>query len=208
IPLTDHTRLAPAVAAIGYGLSSAEAGASSAGQRRLLDDVAIECIPGDEALACGGPLLGGLGPGEFLVSAGLCAGDSGAGAFEEASFGAGDYVALGVLARGETDPLDPRNCAGGIFTRLDLWHDFLVAAAGGAAQAGRYPVPSWAGDAADASAPDASSAGAPPRVGSACSSVGKPPEAGDGFALFGLILLVGRAVRRTARRRGSIQHLS
>ena len=220
IPVTDHAQLAPTLAAIGYGLSSADAGVSSAGQRRVLSDVPIECIPGDPTLGCAAPLLAGLGAGEFLVSGGLCAGDSGAGGFEQTSFGAGTYLALGVLARGETDPLDATRCAGGIFTRLDLWRDFLLSAAGSAAQAGGYALPTWAAaEPADSAAPvDGASPSSPvlaARVGAACSSVGKGPNGGDSFAFFGLILLVGRAVRRfadarldRARRRGAIQHLS
>jgi hypothetical protein len=145
IPLTDHARLPPTIAAIGYGLPSAapEGGAAAGGTRRLLTDVPIECIPGDPSLACAAPILAATAPGEMRIGGGVCDGDSGSGAFAGTLFTSGTVLLLAVLSRGETDGIDPTLCAGGTYTRLDVWRDFLVQAAIEAAQSGGYPAPDW-----------------------------------------------------------------
>jgi hypothetical protein len=180
IPLTDHARLEPAVTTIGYGLTSAapvEGGVAMAGYRRSRQDVPIECVVGDPdpALACPAGDVALVASGEFVTGDGACEGDSGGGAFEQSSFGAGGVLELGVLSRGGVDPDDATRCVGGTYTRLDVWRDFLVGNAQAAAGQGRYPAPAWVGGGALAN--DAGSTG-PLRVFGGCAAARLPPGPG------------------------------
>ena len=88
---------------------------------------------------------------------------------------------LGVLSRGSTDG-DASTCSAAIYTRMDAFRSFIVAAVTTAAADGAYTVPSWtiavpddgvypdAGATPDAatSGSDSGTSGGPPGLGGAC----------------------------------------
>jgi hypothetical protein len=82
-------------------------------------------------------------PREFITEGGTCAGDSGSGAYEQASVDKGAPYVMGVLSRaleaGAT-------CVDSAYTRTDAFAPLIVAAARKAALAGGYPLPAWAND--------------------------------------------------------------
>ncbi|WP_394836268.1 trypsin-like serine protease [Pendulispora rubella] len=136
-PLTDpgYDR---AVAAIGYGAIS-PAG-KGAGTRRIRENIAIACIPGDAKIGC--PKDDELRASEFITDDGTCQGDSGSGAFEQRSYAAGKAVTFGVLSRGGQDH-DADKCVGAVYTRVDAFRDLIVNAALEAARDGAYEPPAW-----------------------------------------------------------------
>jgi hypothetical protein len=143
------------VTAIGYGVDTpTDTSGSTAGTRRIKENVALECIPNDpnpseSALNCfaanptQAPMY--LTASEFMSGDSTCEGDSGSGAFEQSNFDAGRWVAFGVLSRGGTSP-DGTTCIQPIYSRFDAWTSLLVSAASEAASMGGYAVPSWAVD--------------------------------------------------------------
>jgi hypothetical protein len=118
----------------GYGGTGDAAGSDS--QRRHVH-ADVFCVAGLESCSSitnGEPLF----PGEFVVNANVCAGDSGGGAFDTQG------SVLGTLARsvGSTQP-----CSYGVYTRLS-GHTLLIArAARAAAEAGAYPAAAWVANA-------------------------------------------------------------
>lgn len=160
-PLTDRARYPSLRAtAIGYGTTSP--GTNTEGTRRLRAGVAIQCVPGDAAIDCDPKLAFGGTANEFLTGDGVCDGDSGSGAFEQASFDKGQFVVLGSLSRAGVS-VDGTSCLAGVYTRLDAWRDFVAAVGTFAAQRGGYAPPGWtvAAPSADAGA-DAGAAVAAP----------------------------------------------
>jgi secreted trypsin-like serine protease len=152
--LTDHSTWATSVAAIGYGLDSPldEAG-TSAGTRRIRQDIGIVCIPDDSTFTncyADPSVQSRVAAAEFESGDGTCEGDSGSGAFDQTQYTAGNAVAFGVLSRGGGDP-GSATCTGSVYSRFDAWGGLLVSAANEAAQMGNYPVPAWATQQAAAS---------------------------------------------------------
>jgi hypothetical protein len=169
-PMTDSS-YSTSVTAIGYGIDTPtdEAGVS-AGVRRIKENVPLFCIPGGTAVPdcfSNAAWEQAITSAEFVSGdASTCEGDSGSGAFDQASFGAGQWTAFGVLSRG-TVSSDGKTCIQPIYERFDAWAPLLVQAAKQAAAAGGYSAPSWA-TATPSAVPDA---GAPPAA---------PRDAGGG----------------------------
>jgi hypothetical protein len=185
-PMTDHMRYSTTETAIGYGVTMP--GNHDQGTRRSRQNIQILCIPGDPDAACGSIVGPTISPREFLVSSGLCEGDSGSSAFEQIAFTSGQYVTLGVLSRGGAN-MAGTSCIDAVYTRLDAWASLVVDTAKKAAAAGNYTVPAWATMPlamvpADAGLPDTpdddagtADAGQPPGGDAAV------PDATSGFAL-------------------------
>jgi hypothetical protein len=148
-PMTDHTVYSTNVAAIGYGISTPtdEAGVTS-GTRRIKENIALYCIPNDTSFAnCfSDPMASQILAADEFVSgnASTCEGDSGSGAFDQASFNRGQWVAFGVLSRGAVSS-DGQTCIQPIYSRFDAWGPLLIGTAQQAASMGGYSAPVWAG---------------------------------------------------------------
>lgn len=140
-PMSDHTVYSPTVTAIGYGITSAtDMSGTSAGTRRIRQNVALTCIPGDSTFPnCARDY--DMTAAEFASGNGTCEGDSGSDAYEQDNFNAGRWVGFGVLSRGGDSG---STCLGGIYTRFDAWSALIIDAATQAATAGGYDVPGWA----------------------------------------------------------------
>jgi hypothetical protein len=137
--LMSDPQYAHEYSAIGYGRTKPDDASVPApsGTRRRLDGVQVTCIPGDASKPCGDPKQSLM---EFNGGDGLCAGDSGSGAFEKNSFAAGAPVTFGVLSRAGAD------CKTSSYTRFDAHRDFVITVAKGAsANFTLYPEPSWTG---------------------------------------------------------------
>ncbi len=159
-PITDHQTWATSVTAIGYGIDS-PSDTNSAGVRRIKQDIALTCIPGDTTIpdCMADPAAAQLmTAAEFQSGDGTCEGDSGSGAFDQNLFDAGTWTSFGVLSRGNDVP-GATTCTGAIYTRFDAWASLLVEAANEASAAGGYPLPVWVSDAVAASSGGASSGG-------------------------------------------------
>jgi Trypsin len=145
--MTDHSVWATTVAAIGYGVDSpTDTTGSSAGTRRIKQDISLVCIPNDSSFTnCySDPSAKSLvAADEFESGDGTCEGDSGSGAFDQTQYSAGKWVAFGVLSRGGQSN-DQTSCVGSVYSRFDAWGGLLVSAAQQAAQAGNYALPAWA----------------------------------------------------------------
>lgn len=176
-PVSDRRRYGSTFTAIGYGND----GTTGSGVRRIRENIPIYCMPGDARRSCG-PLTNTstLGQAEFVAGDGLCSGDSGSSALEQASFNRGEPVAIGVVSRAGLS--DAGVCTSSVYSRLDLFRDLIVDAAKKAATRGRYPVPSWTEPAppeADAGA-DAAAKTEPLPLGEAC---GADAECASGTCL-------------------------
>lgn len=145
-PMTDHSVWATTVTAIGYGEDSPLDG-SSAGTRRIKEDIGLVCIPKDTSFVdCYADTANEsiLTASEFESGDGTCEGDSGSSAFDQTQFDDGNWVSFGVLSRGNQAGGDGTTCTGAIYSRFDAWASLLESAATEAAQAGNYPLPAWA----------------------------------------------------------------
>jgi hypothetical protein len=136
-PMTDRGRYGLSVTAIGYGVTSPSG--DGGGTRRIRQNIAIQCIPGDPEIPCGKPQ--GVEPTEFVTGDGTCQGDSGSSAYEQGSFDRGSPVTLGVLSRGGQNG---DTCLGAVYTRTDQFRELVVAAALQGAKDGGYAAPAWA----------------------------------------------------------------
>jgi hypothetical protein len=147
-PMTDHRAYSTAVTAIGYGVSTpTDTSGTSAGVRRIKENVRLVCIPNDKIFVDCFSYPNArqfIDPKEFEGGDGTCEGDSGSGAFDQGSFANGKWVAFGVLSRGGGTP-EGGTCIGSLYTRFDAWSQLLVDAAGQAAAMGGYSPPSWTG---------------------------------------------------------------
>lgn len=187
--MTDRAKVGASVAVAGYGVTAPDA--KDAGQRRLRTDVPIVCIPGDAKRGCS--LYDS--DREFSTEGSVCFGDSGSGAYEQASVDRGDPIVLGVLSRGAAIG---KTCGDALYTRTDRYARLIVETAVLAAKRGGYAAPAWAGSASgdagvDAS-PDASStrdasssadggrdASAPPVDAGASADSGSTVDAGPAY---------------------------
>ncbi len=157
--MTDPNAYSTKVTAIGYGIDTpTDTQATSAGSRRIKQDIALTCIPNDKtfvdcfASAAARQILTST---EFVSGdASTCEGDSGSSAFEQTHFSQGQWVSFGVLSRGGVST-DGKTCVQPVYSRFDAWAPLLLEAANQAAAAGGYDAPAWA----VASAPTSSDAG-------------------------------------------------
>jgi hypothetical protein len=127
--------------AIGYGLEAPD-DTTSSGIRRTLENIPIECIPGDptRALACSPEADSNIAPGEFAAGNGPCEGDSGSSAYEQDNFNKGTFLSLGVLSRGGSSG---NICEGSVYTQLYPWQSLILSAAKEAQAMGGYEPLGW-----------------------------------------------------------------
>jgi MYXO-CTERM domain-containing protein len=151
-PLLDTSRLiahaslfARKYTAIGYGLTNATGSPEDSGQRRILQNIPLSCVPGDTKSFLDCNRIDGassiIGQSEFIGGDGTCQGDSGSSAYEQNMFDSGSRLSLGVLSRGGADG---NNCVGAVYSRTDSWADLILQAATYAQQQGGYTMPEWA----------------------------------------------------------------
>jgi MYXO-CTERM domain-containing protein len=170
-PMTDHTVYSTTVTAIGYGVSTpTDTTGTTAGIRRIKENVALTCIPNDKTFTdCFPSMAAELTAAEFVSGNATCEGDSGSNAFEQSNFDAGKWVAFGVLSRGGTMG---GTCVGGIYSRFDAWSSLITDAATQAAAMGGYPLPSWAAQDGGTSGPLDAGSDSPTRDASTASDAG------------------------------------
>ena len=138
----DSKYFVPSFTAVGYG-RTAPANGSFAGEgtRRILGNIDVRCIPGSPTIDCPPQ----LNEAEFVGGDGICQGDSGSSAYDQASFDAEAPISFGVLSRGGASP-DGTQCQGSLYSRFDAHRDFVLAAAKEASENWtKYPEPSWTG---------------------------------------------------------------
>ena len=177
--MTEHPRYQTEIAAIGYGITGP--GRSDEGTRHLREHIPLVCTPGDETIPCSSLADYDITAAEFVVKEGVCTGDSGGSAIEQASLESAP-VTFGVLSRAAETAT---RCAEATFTRTDAFKEFLVAGAEEAASAGDYPLPAWAGGtapqpagASDAGVPADAAAPAPMSTASSTGCAVAVPDAG------------------------------
>ncbi len=194
-PMSDPSYSA-SVTAIGYGVDTpTDDAGSTAGIRRIVENVPLQCVPGDRAFddCPSGGNGNGFTTSEFESGvASTCEGDSGSSAFDQGSFDAGKWVSFGVLSRGGVSA-DGKTCTDPVYERFDAWGQFLIDAAKRAASVGGYGPPAWAREQPVAEA-------AVTRSATGCAV--HPGASGLGsWASAGLAALVlGLGVARRARR--------
>jgi hypothetical protein len=186
-PLTDPTR-STTITAIGYGIDTpTDDAGTTAGTRRIKENVALSCIPNDPNFVdCFSDPSASqyMTVGEFISGdQTTCEGDSGSSVFDQAQFNAGKWVSYGVLSRGSVSS-DGLNCVQPIYTRFDMWSSLVVDAARTAAAAGRYALPSWASatTTTDAGSSSDSAMTTVPEAATASSSGGSEGGASGGTA--------------------------
>ncbi len=169
--MSDHTRYSTTVTAIGYG--DTDAVTMDAGERHILENVNLVCIPNDPDIPCG--VQSQITNNEFVSGNSTCEGDSGSSAYEQTNFNKNIPVSFGVLSRGSTSG---DTCEEPIYTRTDAWSSFIVSTALTAATAGGYTPPPWtqppppadAGTSTDSggTAPDGAALPPPGTLGAPC----------------------------------------
>jgi hypothetical protein len=161
-PMTDHSTYASEITAIGYGITTpTDTQGTTAGTRRIRQNIPLQCISGDPTMNCLPALASEVSSNEFVATDGTCEGDSGSGAFDQKSFDQCTFQAFGVLSRGGVST-DGTTCQGSVYTRFDQYSQLLVATATQAAKAGNYALPAWAGGTGSSSnvgCPDAAGGG-------------------------------------------------
>jgi hypothetical protein len=136
--MSDRSRVGTTIVAMGYGITNPNA--KDSGIRRLREGIPIVCVPGDGP--CADRTMAALTDSdrEFVTAGYVCSGDSGGGAFDQASFSRGTPYVLGALSRG---PQTERHCLAAIYSRTDAHADWILPAARRAAALGGYPKPAW-----------------------------------------------------------------
>ncbi len=164
--------------AVGYGTT----GSSGLGTRRVATDVPVACVGADCEISVVQETEWVAGDGFF------CRSDSGAPAIDASG------RVIGIVSKG----IDP--CNGPILSSVHAWRDWLRAVGRDAAEAGDYPVPSWAALAPPdmGASPDAGSAdaGVTPDLGSAGADDGGCSVAGSGDLPFVLLVAMAWLRRR------------
>lgn len=161
----DRTRYGGTIQAIGFGVTSF--GANDSGVRRFRPNVPVLCIPGSPNNNYRESCPTGFPPKEMAGGDGVCPGDSGSGAMDQASL-ASTPIVLGVVVRTSDNG---GNCEGSAITRADSWRDFIVEGARNAsANWTLYPEPSWTTLVPAPPKPDppAGTTGAVKKLGEAC----------------------------------------
>jgi secreted trypsin-like serine protease len=136
--LTEVIDKTSTVATIGYGIT--RPAANDEGIRRLLQDVPVVCVPGDDELPCTPLTDYGITATEFVAAYGSCTGDSGASAFAQSSLDTAP-VSYGVLSRASESG---SKCIDAVYTRTDSFAELIIASARDAAATGGYDIPAWA----------------------------------------------------------------
>ncbi|MGH7282714.1 MAG: trypsin-like serine protease [Polyangiaceae bacterium] len=134
----SDTKYEKKITAIGYGVTSATG--QDSGTRRIRQDIAVQCIPGDTSTDCTQSF--DVADNEFEAGDGTCSGDSGSSAYEQANYTAGTPLTFGMLSRGGEQG---DTCIGSVYTRTDKWAALIRQTAQEAASTGGYPAPAWAG---------------------------------------------------------------
>jgi MYXO-CTERM domain-containing protein len=139
-PMSDRTRIGSTIVAMGYGITNPSA--KDSGIRRFREGIQIVCIPGDPIAPCEERSVSALTESdrEFITAGYVCSGDSGGGAFDQASFDRGAPYVLGALSRG---PQTESRCLAAIYSRTDAHAEWILAAARRAAAWGQYAKLSW-----------------------------------------------------------------
>jgi hypothetical protein len=148
-PMTDHSAYTTVATAIGYGVDTpTDTMGTSAGVRRVKQNIKLACIPNDKTFTDCFSYPNArqfISPNEFEGGDGTCEGDSGSGAYDQGSFNNNKWVAFGVLSRGGGTP-EGGTCLGSVYTRFDSsWAQLLIDTAGQAALMGGYNPPTWTG---------------------------------------------------------------
>ena len=142
-PITDHSVYSEQITAIGYGIDDpTDTMGTSAGTRRIRQNIPISCIPNDPTFDCYPQFQGIVASNEFQAADGTCEGDSGSGAYDEESFDQGVWKSFGVLSRGTTST-DGKTCIDAVYTRFDSYSQLLIDTANTAAKMGGYTPPAW-----------------------------------------------------------------
>ena len=136
--MANHDKYEKKITAIGYGVTSATG--QDSGTRRIKQNIAIDCIPGDPTTDCKQAF--DVADTEFEAGNGTCSGDSGSSAYEQANYTAKTPLTMGMLSRGGESG---DTCLGSVYTRTDKWAALIRQTAQTAAAAGGYPAPAWAG---------------------------------------------------------------
>ncbi|MGA7120521.1 MAG: trypsin-like serine protease [Polyangiaceae bacterium] len=195
-PMSDPSYSA-SITAIGYGVDTpTDDAGSTAGIRRIVENVQLQCVPGDSAFD---NCLSGGNESVFTTSefesgvASTCEGDSGSSAFDQGSFDAGKWVSFGVLSRGGVSP-DGKTCTDPVYERFDAWGQFLIDGVKRAASIGGYGPPAWASEQPVAEA-------AVTRTAGGCAVVDPGSSGSESWEITGLLaLMLGLAGRRRGRR--------
>jgi V8-like Glu-specific endopeptidase len=171
-PMTDQSVYSTTVTAIGYGVvTPTDLQGNTAGTRRIKQDIALHCIPGDKTFpdCFSDPTAAQvMTTGEFISGdASTCEGDSGSSAFEQNNFTAGKWVSFGILSRGGTST-DGQTCIQPIYSRFDAWASLLLDAANQAAAQGGYTAPPWASSTSSSSSSGGSNASSGKTDGVSC----------------------------------------
>jgi len=197
-PMTDRTRVGTTIVAMGYGITNPSA--KDSGIRRLREGISIVCVPGDPASSCNQRGVAPLAESEreFITAGFVCSGDSGGGAFEQASFERGTPYVLGALSRG---PQTETQCLAAIYTRTDAHAEWILSVARRAQATGDYPKPAWLlDDPSEALAETAPVEDVPPfqrrPPAQGCNAAG--PAAGTN-AWWALAILAARSKRSRVR---------
>ncbi len=142
--MTDTQYYSINYVAIGYGITAPDTDTS--GTRHIAQNLRVSCLRGASSIfdcwtKTPPPSASGIVESEFLGTDGVCSGDSGGGAYEQVTFGAGKPKVVGVAARaGAADG----SCIDSIYQRVDHQRDFLISGATQAASLGGYAIPTWA----------------------------------------------------------------
>jgi hypothetical protein len=138
-PMTDRTKIGATVTAMGYGITSPDA--KDSGARRIRQDIGLICVAGDPSHTCTDRYAAMIDlEREFVTQGYVCAGDSGGGAFDQASLISGEAYVLGALSRG---PETATACLAAIYSRTDAHARMIVTVAQKAAKRGGYAPPAW-----------------------------------------------------------------
>ncbi len=160
----DRSRYGATMQAIGYGVTSF--GANDSGRRRYRPNIPILCIPGSPNDGYAESCPKTFPENEFVGGDGVCPGDSGSGAMDQASLTTGTPIALGVVVRTSDNG---GNCEGSAITRLDKWRDFIVQSAQSASSNWTlYPQPSWTALVAPPPLPPAPTTEGSKKLGESC----------------------------------------
>jgi hypothetical protein len=137
--LADASMVGDKITAIGFGVTGPSN--SDSGQRRIRENIAVTCVPGDKRYACDDAITIDIDDkAEFVTEGWVCSGDSGSGAFEQKSYSLGESIVLGTLSRG---PQTADKCLAAIYTRTDAHAKMIIDAGLKAAEKGGYEAPAW-----------------------------------------------------------------
>jgi V8-like Glu-specific endopeptidase len=144
--------------AVGYGIDDL----GSVGDRRMRGGLSVACEPG----SCGY----GVRVSEFVGETGVCPGDSGGPALDEAG------KVVGVVSRGAAD------CSTPVYSTVTAWRELITEVATHAAAVGGYQAPFWVTSGVSEPPPKPKEPGDPCMFSGECASGSAcfiPPEGGS-----------------------------